>query len=105
MKSMKSIEELASAIGERMAKQRREERMLLKDIEILSDDVTAVAAADILSSEKHAYSFEGYLGRLEELRRLLIANIPADTALQAIDCCIDAGTVIRMFRWEDGEKL
>ena len=97
---MKSIEELASAIGERMAKQRREERMLLKDIEILSDDVTAV-----LSSEKHAYSFEGYLERLEELRRLLIADIPADTALQAIDCGIDAGTVIRTFRWEEGEKL
>lgn len=102
---MKSIEELASAIGERMAKQRREERMLLKDIEILSDDVTAVAAADILSLEKHAYSFEGYLERLEELRRLLIADIPADTALQAIDCGIDASTVIRTFRWEEGEKL
>ena len=79
-------------------KQREREGELLNDIAYLADLETAEAAADIYAAEKHAYSFDGYLYQLEKLKTVLAAGVPPETALEAVDSCVDADTIIKYYR-------
>lgn len=55
---------------------------------------TAEKAADRYSSEKHPYSFNGYIYQLEKLKAILLAGIPAKAAFELVDSCIDTQAVL-----------
>lgn len=72
----------------------RKERELLTEIAEISDLETAEKAADRYSSEKHPYSFDGYIYQLEKLKAILLAGIPAKAAFELVDSCIDTQVVL-----------
>ena len=88
-----ALTELVNALRQQAIKQREREGELLNDIAYLADLETAEAAAD-----KHAYSFDGYLYQLEKLKTVLAAGVPPETALEAVDSCVDADTIIKYYR-------
>lgn len=94
------LQGILKAIQKQEAKQRGEERRLLEDIAALADYETAKAAAELYAAEKHAYSFDGYLYQLSKLKAVLNAGIPPDVALEAVDSCLDAETIIKQYKGE-----
>ena len=93
-----ALTELVNAIRQQVAKQREKEGELLNDIARLADLETAEAAGDLYAAEKHAYSFDGYLYQLERLKTVLAAGVPSEIALEAVDSCADADTIIKYYR-------
>lgn len=93
-----ALAELVAALERQVLKQREKENELLASIAALADYETADAAADIYASEKHAYSFDGYLYQLEKLQTVLAAGVPAEIALEAVDSCIDARKIIDYYK-------
>lgn len=93
-----ALAELSEAVRQQVIQQREKENELLKNIAALSDYETAETAADIYAAEKHAYSFDGYLYQLLKLQEVLAAGIPADVAIEAVDTCLDADTIIGYYR-------
>lgn len=93
-----ALTELVAALTQQITRQQEKERELLESIAKLSDYETAEAAADIYAAEKHAYSFDGYLHQLEKLQTVLAAGVPAEAALEAVDSCADASTIIQFYR-------
>ena len=91
---------ILQAIQKQEARGREEERRLLADIAVLADYETAEAAAELYAAEKHAYSFDGYLYQLSKLKAVLDAGIPPDVALEAVDSCLDAETIIKQYKGE-----
>ena len=92
------IKYLRKALRQQAIKQREREGELLNNIAYLADLETAEAAADIYAAKKHAYSFDGYLHQLEKLKTVLAAGVPPETALEAVDSCVDADTIIKYYR-------
>ncbi|MDF2842502.1 MAG: hypothetical protein K0R00_928 [Herbinix sp.] len=102
-----SLTALVKAIRQQESRLRSKENELLFDIAEITDIETAEAAKDLYDSSKHAYGFEGYLYQLTKLKTVLLAGVPANTALECVDSCLDAETIIKhykSFRKED-EKL
>lgn len=95
-----TLMELSEAVRQQEIRQREKENELLASIAALSDYETAEAAADIYTAEKHAYSFDGYLYQLLKLQTVLAAGVPADVAIEAVDSCTDAQTIIKYYREE-----
>lgn len=93
-----ALTELVNALRQQAIKQREREGELLNNIAYLADLETAEAAADIYAAKKHAYSFDGYLHQLEKLKTVLAAGVPPETALEAVDSCVDADTIIKYYR-------
>ena len=89
-----ALMELVRKLHTRAEKQREEERKLLMEIEKLSDYKTAEMAANIYAINKHEYSFDGYLQQLLKLKIVLAAGVPAEIALEEVDSCLDAETII-----------
>lgn len=92
------LSELVKALQEQAIRQRQRENELLESIAALSDRETAEAAADIYAPEKHAYSFDGYIYQLEKLQTVLAAGVPPTDAIEAVDSCIDAATIINYYK-------
>ena len=92
-----TLSELVDALRQQAMKQREKESELLADIEALSDYETAEAAADIYAPEKHAYTFDGYLYQLKKLKTVLAAGVPAEKAIELVDSCVDADTIIKFY--------
>ena len=92
------LSELVTALRQQAEKQRQRESELLANIVALSDYETAEIAADIYAAEKHAYSFDGYLYQLEKLQTVLVAGVPKEIALEAVDSCLDAEIIIDFYR-------
>ena len=86
--------QVAKAILERI----HEEQTILQNIAIIADHKTAEAAAQRYATEKHAYSFDGYLYQLSKLRNVLAAGVPAEIALECVDSCIDERLIIETYR-------
>lgn len=93
-----SLTGLVNAMRQQAIEQRQRESELLNTITILADCETAEAAADIYAAEKHIYSFEGYLYQLDKLREVLAAGVPPETALKAVDSCLDTRLIIEVYR-------
>lgn len=99
-----SLTELVKALRQQATENHSKENELLQSIAALSDYETAEAAADLYTPEKHAYSFDGYLHQLGKLKKVLAAGIPPETALEAIDNCVDAEAIIEYYR-EVGQTI
>lgn len=93
-----SLTELVKAIERQAISQRKHESELLHDIAAITNIETAEAAADIFAAEKHAYSFDGYLYQLTRLKEALLAGIPTEEAIEAVDSCIGIDVIIEMYR-------
>ena len=93
-----NLTELVIAIKADTIKKRSKEQELLQEIEKLTDVETAEAAADYFTSEKHAYSFDGYLYQLERLVTVLSAGIPAEQAFELVDTCIPINQIISAYK-------
>ncbi len=93
-----SLTELVVAMRQQAVRLRREESELLNDIAAITDIETAEAASDLYDSKKHAYGFEGYLYQLHKLKTVLLAGVPTNHALECVDSCLDAETIIRYYR-------
>lgn len=93
-----SLTELVTAMQQKATRLREKESELLSDIVQITDRETAEAARDLYDSAKHAYGFEGYLYQLEKLKTVLLAGIPENVALEIVDSCLDAETLIRYYR-------
>lgn len=93
-----ALTELVNAMRQQAIKQRQRESELLESIAALSDYETAEAAADIYAAEKHAYSYDGYLYQLDKLRAVIAAGVPPETAIEAVDSCLDIEIIISAYR-------
>lgn len=91
------LTELVNDIRQQAIAARYRESELLHGIAALSNYETAEAAADIYAPEKHAYSFDGYLYQLEKLKTVLTAGVPAETALECVDGCLDIQIIINAY--------
>ena len=84
-----------------MLRQREQERTTLRDIaQVVSIDY-AEKAANILDHKKHNYSFEGYLGLLSELQRLIVAGLEPELALDAVQTGWTAESILNLWRYQN----
>lgn len=93
-----SLTELVIAMQQQATRLRKEEYDLLNDITTLAGIEAAEAASDLYDSKKHAYGFEGYLYQLTKLKTVLLAGVPTNDALECVDSCLCADTIIQAFR-------
>lgn len=79
-----SLLELVSEMEQRVDKQRKQEQKTLQAIAAMTTPEFAEQAAETLDSRKHQYSFQTYLGMLDELQNLIAAGIVNCYALEAV---------------------
>lgn len=93
-----SLSALVAAMQQEAEKQRRQEQSTLQIIAAITSPEFAEQAADALDSKKHAYSFEAYLVLLGRLKELISAGMPNCLALDAVQTCETAETIINAWR-------
>ncbi len=97
-----SIAKIVEAMQQEALKSRAEEQATLQDIAKIATVEFAEEAAAILDPTKHAYSFEGYLILLQNLREVIAAGMPEEYALDAVQTVRDAETILEV--WRGGTK-
>lgn len=100
-----SMQRMIAKLKEELIAQRQQEQKLLEEITKITSVGFAEKAAGVLDSKKHAYGFEAYLELLSRLRRLLLANIPENDALDMVQTCEQADRLIEMWRYYRNERL
>lgn len=93
-----SLTELITAMQQQEIRLIKKERELLNDITQIAGIETAEAASDLYDSAKHVYGFEGYLYQLHKLKTVLLAGVQTNIALECVDSCLDAETIIRYYK-------
>ena len=78
-----SLSELVAAMQEEFTRNRQIEQETLQQIAGITTVEFAERAAAILNPAKHAYSFEGYLIILQNLREVLAAEYALDAVQTA----------------------
>jgi hypothetical protein len=97
-----SLSELVAVMQEEFARNRQIERETLQQIAGITTVEFAEQAAAILDPAKHAYSFEGYLIILQNLREVIAAGMPEEYALDAVQTAWSAETILEV--WRGGTK-
>lgn len=97
-----SIAKIVEAMQQEALKARAEEQATLQDIAKIATVEFAEEAAGVLDPTKHAYSFEGYLILLQNLREVIAAGMPEECALDAVQTARDAETILEV--WRGGTK-
>lgn len=96
-----------TALVEEMAKEvmqyRQQEREILEQIAAATSYEFAEQAAEILDARKHAYSMEAYLELLSRLQQLINAGIPNCYALDMVQTCKTADTLLEEWRFYKSE--
>lgn len=90
--------ELERAIKEHLVKQRKTERVLLRQIESLAGREMAERASELFDYKNHAYGIEGYLQQLKKLKTLLYVGIPEELALESADSGMQTEKIIELYR-------
>lgn len=93
-----SLSALVAAMQQEAKEQRQQELSTLKMIATITSPEFAEQAADVLDSKKHSYSFKAYLVLLGRLQELIIAGMPNCLALDAVQTCETAETIINVWR-------
>lgn len=100
-----SLSALVAAMQQEAKEQRQQELNTLKMIATITLPEFAEQAADVLDSKKHSYSFKAYLVLLGRLQELISAGMPNCLALDAVQTCETAETIINAWRLANaGEK-
>lgn len=97
-----SLSELVAAMQEEFTRNRQIEQETLQQIAGITTVEFAEQAAAILDPTKHAYSFEGYLILLQNLREVIAAGMPEKYALDAVQTVRNAETILEV--WRGGTK-
>ncbi len=92
-----ALSELITAMQQEI-QQKEKESELLASITVLAGYEIAETAKAIYASQKHMYSFDGYLEQLSKLQTILAAGVPSNIAIEAIDSCIDIQDIIRYYK-------
>lgn len=98
-----SLTELIEAMRKEVTQQQVEEREILDEIAAITSTEFTEQAAETLSSKKHAYGFEMYLELLSRLKRLLLAGIPTDYALDLVQTGQQVETILNLWRYGGNE--
>lgn len=77
---------------------RRQEEIALKEIESITTQEFANASKEILDSTKHTYNFEMYLNLLNDLKKLLLAGLPEETALEMVQMKFNVEEILYFWR-------
>ena len=93
-----SLSELVAAMQEEFTRNRQIEQETLQQIAGITTVEFAEQAAAILDPAKHAYSFEGYLIILQNLREVLAAGVPEEYALDAVQTAWSAEMILNVWK-------
>lgn len=93
-----SLSELAAAMQEEFTRNRQIEQETLQQIAGITTVEFAERAAAILNPAKHAYSFEGYLIILQNLREVLAAGVPEEYALDAVQTAWSVEMILNIWK-------
>lgn len=97
-----SLSKLVAIMQREFIQNRQIEQETLQQIAGITTVEFAERAAAILNPAKHAYSFEGYLIILQNLREVLAAGVPEEYALDAVQTARNAETILEV--WRGGTK-
>jgi hypothetical protein len=93
-----SLSELVAAMQEEFTRNRQIEQETLQQIAGITTVEFAERAAAILNPAKHAYSFEGYLIILQNLREVLAAGVPEEYALDAVQTAWSVEMILNIWK-------
>ena len=93
-----SLSELVAAMQEEFTRNRQIEQETLQQIAGITTVEFAERAAAILNPAKHAYSFEGYLIILQNLREVLAAGVPEEYALAAVQTAWSVEMILNIWK-------
>lgn len=93
-----SLSELVAAMQEEFTRNRQIEQETLQQIAEITTVEFAEQAAAILDPAKHAYSFEGYLIILQNLREVLAAGVPEEYALDAVQTAWSVEMILNIWK-------
>ena len=93
-----SLSELVAAMQEEFIRNRQIERETLQQIAGITTVEFAEQVAAILDPAKHAYSFEGYLIILQNLREVLAAGVPEEYALDAVQTAWSVEMILNIWK-------
>lgn len=93
-----SLSKLVAAMQEEFTRNRQIEQETLQQIAGITTVEFAERAAAILNPAKHAYSFEGYLIILQNLREVLAAGVPEEYALDAVQTAWSVEMILNIWK-------
>lgn len=93
-----SLTALVAELEREVREWRQQEQNTLQMIATITSPEFAEQAADALDSKKHSYSFGAYLVLLGRLQELISAGMPNCLALDAVQTCETAETIINAWR-------
>lgn len=97
-----SLSKLVAEMQREFTQNREIEQRTLQEIAAITTTEFAEQAAEILDPTKHAYSFEGYLTLLKNLREVIKAGVPEEYALDAVQTAWSVETILEV--WRGGTK-
>lgn len=99
-----SLTALVTELEQEIKERRQQEQSTLQIIAAITSPEFAEQAADVLDSKKHPYSFETYLVLLGQLQELIRAGMPNCLALDVVQACETAETLISAWRAANTRK-
>ena len=97
-----SLSKLVAEMQRDFTQNRKIEQRTLQEIADITTTEFAEQAAAILDPTKHAYSYEGYLTLLKNLREVIAAGMPEEYALDAVQTAWNVETILEV--WRGGTK-
>lgn len=94
-----SMVEIVKQIETEIRQQRKDEQKLINEITTTTNLEFAQKAASILNPKKHLYSFEGYLSLLQMLLTALLAGIPPNEALDAVQTGWEIEKILEIWKY------
>lgn len=93
-----SLSKLVEEMQREFTQNREIEKNTLQEIAAITTTELAEQAAAILDPTKHAYSFEGYLTLLKNLREVIAAGMPEEYALDAVQTAWNVETILEVWK-------
>ena len=93
-----SLSKLVAEMQREFTQNRENEKRTLQEIADIATTEFAEQAAAILDPTKHAYSFEGYLTLLKNLREVIAAGMPEEYALDAVQTAWNVETILEVWK-------
>lgn len=91
--------EIIKQLEKEFLQQRGDEQRILNEIAVVTTLEFAERAAGALDPKKHLYGFEGYLSLLQMLKTVLLAGMPPDDALDAVQTGWGAEKILELWRY------
>ena len=93
-----NITKYMNQIGKEIRQQREDEQRILNEVAAVASLEFAERAAGVLDPRKYLYGFETYLSLLQNLLETLLAGMPPDDALDAVQTGWSAERILAIWR-------